>query len=56
MKKMSFEKMASVQGGRWIGTGTLHTCGTCYDGVTICKATFYVLWIPLWSTYSTHAC
>jgi hypothetical protein len=43
MKKMSFDKMSQINGGKMFGKAT--SCGDCYQGTMYCSTTYTIFWI-----------
>jgi len=54
MKKLNFEKMSKINGGKFFGNAT--KCTGCFQGLQVCHETFYVVFIPFRKDPSTQAC
>lgn len=54
MKKINDEKMSTIKGGKFFGSGT--KCGGCSGGTRICHETFYFFWIPFSKDAEVYPC
>lgn len=55
MKELSFEKMESIQGGRFFGYGDW-SASECSNGWQILTRTYYVFWIAADYDYKMVQC
>ncbi|EPH16634.1 hypothetical protein HMPREF1475_01751 [Hoylesella oralis HGA0225] len=54
MKKLSFEEMSRISGGKFIGTKVRR--GPCFEGSRYVEREFYFLWIKFHQSLQTEPC